>query len=108
MITQTSTISVDVQLVAATVGFGCTYDHPGANGAQVTIDSADGRRLGVGTMQLTDGAEVCDWTASVGVDDGLDLYVIRAGGREVATVTSGDIADGHVRIDIDQSRATVS
>lgn len=96
-----STVSVAVRLVAAERGIGCTYDHPGGNGRQVTIDSADGERLDVAEWALTPGAEVCDWTATLEVPDGEDLYVVASQGTEIATVDGADIADGQVTIEVD-------
>lgn len=54
-----------VRVVAENPGLGCTGTAPIGNGSQLVVLDAVGDRLGVGTFDLTPGADVCDWTATV-------------------------------------------
>lgn len=62
------------------------------NGSQLVVSDGSGAVLVTGTLDLTRGAEICDWTAVVDVPVDAEFYVIDAGG-ELATVSAEDMAN---------------
>lgn len=98
-----------LRFVAAMSGLsGCSVSTDRAsidvgNGARVQVSASDGTILGTGTMALTGGAELCDWTVLFSdVPAERDFYVIEAGG-EAATLSNDELTGMGFQVQFDIS-----
>lgn len=94
--TTVETRTVTVRVTGEVLFSGCAQamdrsDLDIGNGARVTLEDGTGETLGVGTFQPTDGAESCDWSATIpGVPSDRDFYRATAG-NEVITMDRRDM-----------------
>lgn len=90
----TTTVAAEtltVRLVAREVGLGCTSTTPIGTGSRLTVESADGEVLGLGTFDLSVGADVCDWTTTVDDVAPSDFYTLVGDGADLLVVSADEV-----------------
>jgi hypothetical protein len=92
--------TLEVRVVADRSGLGCSGVSPVGNGDRLEV-RADDLTAGVGTFQLSPGAEACDWTASA--DDlpaDADFYRLLGDGTEMMTLSRAEMEERGWRIEL--------
>jgi hypothetical protein len=92
-------LAITVRVTAQRAGFGCTATNPiEGTGSRLVVSDSSGTRVAVGTFELSEGAESCDWTTKVTIPEPGGLLTLTGSGGELATVAPDDYSDGQVTL----------